>query len=193
MIFWLKTRRAHTVLPASFGAFIGLVAFVGDVTVFLPSLGGSHQVALSLFAPIPLVAGLAFCLESRIAAAEISAVRVVARMDIGLILITAVSSVAIGALVHQITRSSQADITGRNFVFMTGLMLCGRVFFGERAVLVPVMWTLSVVMAGFRPTGDAYPWTIIPETAGTLFAAFAAFLIFAIGILAHLYNSRKIS
>ncbi|MER6441922.1 hypothetical protein ABT275_37135 [Streptomyces sp. NPDC001185] len=193
MIFWLKTRRAFTVLPVSLGVYAVLLAFVGDVAVFLPSLVGSHQVALSLFVPISIVAGLTYSLESRIAAAEVAGTRSVVRMDISFILAVVAVSGMVAFVIGQATTDPQTDATGRNVAFLTGLMLCGRVFVGDRAVLIPVAWTLSVVLTGFRPTGDPYPWTIIPEIASSPFAAAVAAVTLAIGLTAQPYKSRRIS
>ncbi|MEV7865734.1 hypothetical protein AB0P17_06440 [Streptomyces sp. NPDC088124] len=193
MTLWLKARRAHTVLPFSLLLFTVFAVLVRDVVVVLPSIAGSHQVVLSLFVPIPLVAGMALCLESRVAAAEASAVRTVARLDAGLVLATMAAAVSISLLIRQVTQAPQVDITGRNTVFLTGLMLCGRIISRQRAVLIPTVWPIVVVLVGFRPTGDAYPWTIIPEPAGAPHATIAAALFMCTGILAQLYTSRKIS
>ncbi|MFD4256149.1 hypothetical protein ACFWR9_00545 [Streptomyces sp. NPDC058534] len=193
MILWLKARRAPTVLTATFLLFAVLTILIGDVVVVLPSLVGGTQTALSLFVPIPLVAGLTLCLGSGLAAAEAPAVRNVALRDAALVGVTMLSALAVGQLAHQFMQVPPADTIGRNTLFLTGLMLCSRILSQGAAALVPTAWTITVVMVGFRSTGDAHPWTVIAEPVGALHATVGATLMLAGGIFAQLYTSRKIS
>ncbi|MER6166696.1 hypothetical protein [Streptomyces violaceorubidus] len=193
MILWLKARRAPTVLTAAFLLFTILTILIGDVVVVLPSLVGGTQTALSLFVPIPLVAGLTLCLDSGLAAAEAPAVRNMALKDIMLIGATMLSALAVGYLAHQYLQVPPADIIGRNTLFLTGLMLCSRALSQGAAALAPTAWTITVVMIGFRSTGDAYPWTVIAEPSGALHAIVGAIVLLVGGLIARMYTSRKIS
>ncbi|MFG1811198.1 hypothetical protein [Streptomyces sp. NPDC049040] len=190
-MWWLKARRAPTVLTSALVAFLLLACVVQNTLVPLPSLTGSTQVALSLFVPIPLVAALMLCLESRLTAAEISGVRAVAVLDAALVVVTVAAAVAVGMAVDAAFDAGPAGAAGRNTAFLTGLMLCGRAFVGERAVMIPVAWLLLVVLVGFRSTGDPRPWTVVPEPLGAVHATIGTLLVFCVGMLAHLYTSRK--
>lgn len=191
MMWWIKARRVPTFLVGMLAVFAVLVFAVQNTSVFLPSITGKSQVALSLFVPIPLVAGIMLCLESRVAAAEISGVRSIPLLDValttGTMAIATVTSVVAGLVVD----APQAAATGRNTLFLTGLMLCGRAALGQRAVMLPVAWLFLVVLVGFRSSGDPYPWTIVPEPTGALHAAVGAALAFVAGALVQLYTSRK--
>lgn len=191
MDIWLRARRVTSVLAVSITAYLLLVVIVQNVSVFLPSILGSTQVALSLFVPIPLLAGLMLCLDSRIPAAEVSGVRRIALLDAGLISATTgtalIASIAIGWALDL----SHAATCGRNTLFLAGLMLCGRSVMGQRAVMVPVAWLFIVVLIGFRSSGDPYPWTILPEPIYAVHAAAGTALAFITGIAVHLRTSRR--
>lgn len=192
-MWWLKARRVPTVLAAMLVTFVVLVFVVQNTFVLLPSFTGRSQVALSLFVPIPLIAGLMLCLESRIAPAEDSGVRSVALLDAALITAAIGTAVVTSVVAGLVLDAPQAGTAGRNALFLTGLMLCGRAVMGQRAVMIPVAWLFFVVFIGFRPTGDPYPWTIVPEPAGALHAVVGAVLAFLTGTLVQLYTSRKMS
>ncbi|WP_223732919.1 hypothetical protein [Streptomyces purpurogeneiscleroticus] len=192
-MWWLKARRVPTVLTAAFASFVALMFLVQNTVVVLPSFVGRPQVALSFFVPIPLVAGLMLCLESRIASAENSGVRSVALLDAALVAATMAASVLASVSAGLLLHAPQTATTGRNALFLTGLMLCGRAVVGQQAVMLPVAWLLLVVFVGFRNTGDAYPWTIVPEPVGALHALIGAVLMFVIGALTQLYFPRKTS
>lgn len=190
-MWWFKARRAATVLACALLAFFVLLCVVQNALVPLPSISGNSQVALSLFVPIPVVAALMLCLESRLTAAEISGVRAVSVLDAALVLATMTAAVSIGLAVDAVLDANPAAAAGRNTIFLTGLMLCGRAVAGERAVMFPVVWLLLVVLVGFRSTGDPRPWTVVPEPVGAVHAVIGSALVFCAGMLAHLYTSRK--
>lgn len=190
-MWWFKTRRVSTVLPTVFASFVILVLAAQNTFIVLPSFVGRTQVALSLFVPIPLVAGLMLCLESRIAAAENSGVRRTSLLDAALVTGTMVTAVVTSMVAGLALGAPQAGTAGRNTVFLTGLMLCGRAVAGQRAVMIPVAWLLLVVFVGFRNSGDPYPWTIVPEPFGALHASVGAGLMFLAGVLVLLHTSRK--
>ncbi|MDJ1135685.1 hypothetical protein [Streptomyces iconiensis] len=66
MIWWLKARRAPTLLLASYGTFVVLVLLFQGVVAGLPSLlaGGDNPVVATLMAPVPLCVALLVSLDS---------------------------------------------------------------------------------------------------------------------------------
>ncbi|MGW1801503.1 hypothetical protein ACWCQN_37705 [Streptomyces sp. NPDC001984] len=194
MTWWIKTRRAHTVMPAALGLFVLLlVIFQGD-SVALPSLtGGATQVVLALFIPVPLVSGLALCLDMRQAAAESTAIRPVRYMDCGLVIAVAATAAAVSALAGVALGDAVTGAVGRNTLFLTGLMLIARALFGSPGALLPVAWILTVCLCGFGPGNDAYPWTILPEPLSAPHAAAVAVLIFGAGLTVQIRYTRNSS
>ncbi|KAF5997188.1 MULTISPECIES: hypothetical protein [Streptomyces] len=190
MTWWFKARRGHLLLPLAllvFGA--GLYAVQGT-TVLLPSLVGSPRVALSLFVPVPLLAFLMAVLESRLPAAEVSGVRSMTRLDNGLVATVMAAAVLCSVLIASVQGSAAATAGGRNAVFLTGLMLLGRAWAGQTAVMVPVGWLLTVVLVGFRGNVP-HLWTVIALPADNPYAAAASLAVFAIGLAAQIRSSRK--
>ncbi|WP_328871027.1 hypothetical protein OHT76_13380 [Streptomyces sp. NBC_00287] len=192
MMWWVKARRAHTVLPSALGLFaLLLVVFQGD-SVALPSLtAGATQVVLALFIPVPLVSGLAMCLDMRLHADESTAVRPVKYMDSGLVVAVSVFAAAMSALAGVALEDAVTEAVGRNTLFLTGLMLIGRALFGRPGVLLPTAWILAVCLCGFRPGNDAYPWTILPEPLGAPHAAAGAMLMFGAGLIVQIRYARN--
>ncbi|AWK09024.1 hypothetical protein SSP531S_51140 [Streptomyces spongiicola] len=190
-MLWLRARSVRTTLLAGWGVFVILLALLHDTRAILPSLTGTAQVALSLFAPVVLIAALMQCLESRLTAAELSAVRRVRVLDTVLVLTTMVAALLGSAAVSVLTGEPQAATAGRNTFFLTGLMLCGKAVMGRPGVMVPVAWLLAVVGGGFRSSGDAYPWTIVPEPLGAWHAAAGAGLVFALGVAVEFGTVRR--
>lgn len=193
MILWLKARRALVVLPACLVVFIVLVILVQDAIVPLPSIMGRSQVTLSLFLPVPLVAGIARCLELKLSAPEVTGVRPVPLADMAMV--TAVASIGfvLCATAGSLLATPQAFATGRNVLFLVGLMLIGRSVAGEVAVMIPVGWLILTVFVGFRGPGDPYAWSIIAEPARVPHAAVAALLVFLAGLFLMPRTSRKLS
>lgn len=190
-MWWFKVRRTHTILPAAFAIFFLLVLTVEDRVVLLPSvIAGLQHMALMLFVPIPLVAGLMLCLESRLAAPEASGIRTIRLMDASLVIATMTAAVALGLATGSYFDSPQTTAVGRNAVFLTGLMLCIRAVAGQPAVMAPVAWLMVVMFFGSRSGGDPYPWALLPEPPGALHAAVGTVLMFTAGIAALLLTPR---
>ncbi|GGV89886.1 hypothetical protein GCM10015535_44790 [Streptomyces gelaticus] len=194
MTWWIKARRAHTVVPIAFGAYVVLLITFRSGSVVLPSLtGGSTQVALSLFIPIPLLSGLALCLDSRLDAAESTGVRPIRYLDGALVIATVGAAAAASAIVGAAFDDSVTAAVGRNTLFLAGLMLITRPLLGQPGVLLPVAWLLTVCLCGFRAGNDPYPWTIVPEPLGAPHAAAGAALMFAAGLAVQLRFARNLS
>ncbi|MBL3804428.1 hypothetical protein [Streptomyces sp. BRB081] len=191
-MIWLKARRAHTALPAGLLALFALVLLVQDSEMVLPSLlSGLQGTPILLTAPVVITTALIFCLNSRLPSAEISGTRRVAALDVALtatyLLVVTVGCMALGELLS----STEAVAVGRNSAFLVGLALCARPWAGEAATFVPVAWVVAVLVLGFRPTGDPYPWTVTPEPVGAPHAAVAAVLVLVAGLAALYSTSRK--
>lgn len=75
-------------------------------------------------------------------------------------------------------------------LFLTGLMLLGRAWAGQTAVMIPVGWLVTVVLVGFRGNLP-YFWTVIALPADSLFAAAVSLVAFAVGLAAQTRSSRK--
>lgn len=190
-MWWIKTRRVHSILLLTLASFVILVILVQNSTVTLPSITGGSRVALSLFVPVPLVVGLMACLESRLYAPEISGVRLVSLLDLALSVATVTSAVALSVTADWLMELPQAGTAGRNTALLAGLMLCGRPLMRDAAVMIPVGWLIIVVFFGFRDSRDPYSWAIVLEPADSLHAIIAAMLTFAAGIFVQLRSARK--
>ncbi|MFI1165153.1 hypothetical protein ACH4UM_16450 [Streptomyces sp. NPDC020801] len=190
MRWWFKARKGHTLLPLALVLFAAALYGVQDITVLLPSITGSPQVALSLFVPVPLLAFLMAMLESRLPAAEVSGVRAMTRLDNTLVTAVMAAAVLCSALIAALQGTAATATGGRNALFLTGLMLLGRAWAGQAAVMFPVGWLVTVVVIGFRGNVPR-PWTIIALAADNPLAAAASLVVFAVGLAAQIRSSRK--
>ncbi|MFJ9741765.1 hypothetical protein [Streptomyces sp. NPDC101166] len=189
-MWWFKVRRGHTLLPVALAVFTAALCSVQDHTVLLPAITGSPRVALSLFVPVPLFAILMAMLESRLPAAEASGVRSVARLDSALVTAVMAAAVVCSVAVAALQGTATATTGGRNALFLTGLMLLGRAWAGQGAVMLPVGWLVTVAVIGFRGNVPR-SWTVIALPADDLFAAAASLVVFALGLAAQIRSSRK--
>lgn len=190
MRWWFKARKGHTLLPLALALFTLALYAVQDTAVLLPSITGSPRVALSLFAPVPLFALVMAMLESRLPAAETSGARSLTRLDNALVAMVMAAALLCSVLVAGLQGTVAATTGGRNALFLTGLMLLGRAWAGQAAVMVPVGWLVSIVVVGFRGNVPR-PWTIVALPADNVLAAAACLTMFAIGLVAQIRSSRK--
>ncbi|MDT0306063.1 hypothetical protein RM780_03680 [Streptomyces sp. DSM 44917] len=196
MIWWLKARRALVALPLGLTVLALLALVIQDGSAALPSLtisgsGSTGQTRVMLFAPIPLVASVALCLDARLPPAEASGVRPVRAMDALLVASVTLAAVALCLGLGAALDSAAVAAAGRNSAFLTGLLLCVRPFAGQPAVMVPVAWVLAVVLIGFRSAGDPYAWAILPEPPGAPHAALGTALVLITGLAALLRGPRS--
>ncbi|MFF7330927.1 hypothetical protein [Streptomyces sp. NPDC008150] len=191
MTWWFRARRAGTLLPLGLVVLgVGLYA-AGGGTVLLPSFGGGMAtVVLSVFVPVPLLGLLMLSLESGLPAAEATAVRSVARLDVMLVGAVLVAAVLVSGLVAAVTRSDAALVAGRDTVFLTGLMLLGRVRMGRTAVLLPVGWLMAFVLTGSR-AGRPRSWNIVALPPESVLAAAAAVLMCGAGLAVQSRSPRR--
>ncbi|WP_409471194.1 hypothetical protein [Streptomyces sp. HC307] len=182
MHLWLRTRQIP-VLAAALVAYAALTAAAGDTMVDLPSLGSDAARPLVLFAPLLACMGLAFCLSSRLPAAEASGSRPVPRFDQALVLITALATVAVAYTVTVLLDASTANTAGRNTAFLVGLMLCARRVAGHQAAAItPVAWVITMMLIGNSGgNGQAQPWSVILMPPDHIPAALTATAMLALG------------
>ncbi|MET7497963.1 hypothetical protein [Streptomyces sp900116325] len=190
MTWWFKARRGHTLLPLALVVFAACLYAVQDNTVLLPALLGSPRVALSMFVPVPLLAFLMAVLESRLPSAEVSGVRSMTRLDNVLVTTVMAAAVLCSVLIASMQGTAAATTGGRNAVFLAGLMLLGRAWAGQTAVMIPVGWLVSVVVVGFRGNVP-HSWTVIALPAVNPYAAAASLVVFVVGLAAQIRTSRK--
>ncbi|WJV48578.1 hypothetical protein [Streptomyces flavofungini] len=187
MTWWFKARRIWSVLVPCLVAFALVVAGFHGVAVEFPSLlvGGSNDFLLMLLAPVLVTSGLLLCLSSRLEEGEAVAWRPVSRYDTVLIVAAGAFAVAVGCAVGQSSGSDDAWSTGRNTLFLTGLMLLVHTVAPQGAVAVPVGWIFTVVFVGFDQFHRPYPWTVLPRSPSDLPAFTAALVAFTAGLVAH--------
>ncbi|MFE9019871.1 hypothetical protein ACFYNL_15040 [Streptomyces sp. NPDC007808] len=189
----MAVRRAHTVIPGCIAVYWVLLAVTRGDVVLVPSLSdpGGATAPLLQFVPISLAAGLMLSLESRPKHWEDAAVRRVDCFDAALAVATTSAGAAI-ALVHGfLVGADDVVATGRNAVFLIGIMLCARLWLGTAAISVPVLWLFAVFLVGFRSPHDPYPWTVVAEPLRTPHALIATVVAFAAGTLSFFIAPRR--
>ncbi|WP_147266843.1 hypothetical protein [Streptomyces diacarni] len=194
MTWWIKARRAHTVLPGMFLPFCFLAVLWRDTVLDLPSfLAGTLPAPVIALLPILLCAALALCLDSRLPAAETTATRRVAWMDTALAGATVLAACATALLAWKLSGADAGLNLGRDTAFLVGLMLLVRSVAGSRAVLAPVAWGFAVLFLGSAPDGHIYFWTVLLRPSTDPIAAAAAVLACAGGLAALLVRPATTS
>ncbi|MET8130215.1 hypothetical protein ABZV67_45340 [Streptomyces sp. NPDC005065] len=196
MTLWVRCRRATTTLPAGCAAAFALAVLLGGTAVPLPALtlGGSASVQLSQFVPVLLAGILAFCLDTRVPAAEASGIRKIRRLDAALVLgVVALLELAgaLTALALDEPFTHPLWTLGRNTACAAGLLLLVRPWLDRAAVMVPVAMVFGVVLFGFRRPTDPYPWGFVLEPATSPLAASACAVIAAAGLATHVLAAKK--
>ncbi|MEU3792791.1 hypothetical protein AB0F07_23805 [Streptomyces fructofermentans] len=192
-MWWLKARRGSVMLPIAWVLYAGLLLAVQDSVVILPSVIGAADVVLSLFVPVPVLALLMYCLESRLRFAEISGVRNVGARDAALSATAAVGALLLSAAIGMLVHFPDAVAVGRNTFFLVGLMLCARPFCKDYAVMIPVTWLLSIVFLGFKKNREPQAWAINLQSTESWVSATISLLALLAGLLVQLRTSRRIS
>jgi hypothetical protein len=193
VIWWCKVRRLH-LLAGSLAMYFALSLLTRDTVVVLPdflSPGGGAQMLLPTFFSVLPAVGLIACLESRVAAPEITGVRRIGTLDLGLSVATVVAATLLGFVVAWWSGDMQTAAGGRNSAFLVGLALAVRSVAGGPAVMAPVLWPLIVAFFGFHGRGRPYHWTVLPEPHNVWYAAVGAALAFAVGLAAQSRTARK--
>ncbi|MFE3514755.1 hypothetical protein [Streptomyces sp. NPDC059166] len=193
MIWWLKTRLAHTVLAPGLAVFVLLTFLFQDGTIVLPAISvtAGNSVLLSGFSPLLVVGALVQCLDSRLTAAEAAGVRPVARLDTGLVLGVLAAVVALTASGAVLLDSPGVAMAGRNTLFLTGLALCGRGRLGRSSVVLPTAWIFLVVLVGHRTAEDFFPWAFTGLALASPTAALAAGAMSLAGVAVNHYMTSR--
>ncbi|MGW2698808.1 hypothetical protein [Streptomyces sp. NPDC001340] len=190
MRWWLKTRRTFTVLTALTTVAMGLSVWIGGESVLLPSFfSNSQQAVLTVFLPVPVVAALSLCLDSRLAGFETAAVRFMPARDALLVLAAVAGCTVLAGACWSATGMAVA----RNVAFLTGLTLMARPWARQAAVMIPVTWIALVVFFSRRPYPDPDPWTVLPEPASAVHAVAAASMALAAGLAVLLRTRQELS
>lgn len=192
-MWWLKTRRAHLMIPVAWASYAALLLIVRDNIVALPSMIGASSVVLSLFVPVPVFALLMNCLESRLDFAEAAGTRNVGALDAALSLAAVLGAWILGSAVDSVTKFTGVTSVGRNTFFLVGLMLCARPICKKYSVMIPVAWLFCVVFLGFDNSREPRSWTIILEPIGNWVSAIVSLVIFILGLVVQMRSSRRIS
>lgn len=191
--WWLKTRLVHTVLTGGLLAFTALTLTFQDTAVLLPSLSinAGNTVVLASFTPLLIAGALAQCLDSRLVAAELTGTRPVYWMDTGLVTATMAVVTAVTWTGGTLLDSPAIHQTGRNTLFLTGLMLAARAFAGRAGIMAPLAWIFAVIFLGRRTATDFHPWAVTGLPIDTRHAAAAAALALVLGtVLNQLLHQR---
>lgn len=193
MTWWLKARQVVPVLGTGLAVIAFAVCLFTDADASLVSWTVSHQtVPVLTFAPLVLAATLAFCLDSRLPEAELTAIRPVPAMDAALISSAVAVSVVIAGSAYAVTRIDDALVLGRNALFLTGLMLIARSFIARGGIVVATGWVLVVILVGRRTPVEYFPWAVTGLPIGTPHATVAAVSAITLGVLLTFLTARKL-
>ncbi|MBU7596581.1 hypothetical protein JGS22_002745 [Streptomyces sp. P38-E01] len=180
-------------MPLALVVFTVLALLLHDSVAVLPSLTltGGTRMQLAMFVPVVVLVALGRCLDARLPAPEVSGVRHVLWLDAALTVVAVLAAAAVGVALGSVLDSEAALVLGRNTAFLTGILLCGRAVFGTVAVLLPVLWIVTVMLVGFRTWTDPYFWSVLPEPHGEPHAMVLAVTALLCGILVHQFSTRR--
>ncbi|MBU7596976.1 hypothetical protein JGS22_004810 [Streptomyces sp. P38-E01] len=185
MRLWWAVRRPWYVL-AAVAVYGVLLLAVRDELVQVPAvtLAGGAGIKLAVFLPLLVCVAQLLCLERRLEAAEVTAVRPVVRADRGMLALVGVAVLALGALLHRYAEVGAALASGRNVLLLLGLALVVRHWYGATAASAVVTAVLfGCAMVGLRATDDPYPWAVPLEPWDRPHAAVFSVLVFAVGVV----------
>ncbi len=190
MKYWRKARLLGALL---FGAMATIVALLLPITVLTatPSPGGATVgLATVLALAVPVIAG--WSISRGDCAMEQRSVRPVAMLDLGLVLIAAITVATGAAALRAADLSPVGLIAARATVTYTGLMLAAVGFVGwANASMAPVVYFVAVVIAG-RGSDVEHPaiWAWIAAREDATFSLAAALVTLATGIIVFLRTAR---
>jgi hypothetical protein len=193
VIWWLKARLTHTVLAGGLAGFMVLTCCAQGRYMVLPGLAqvGQNNVMLVFFTPLFVVGTLAHCLDSRLASAETSGVRRVPWLDTALVVATIAIVLAFTGAGDRMLHSWAVFQTGRDVVFLMGLMLAARPFSGRAGIMVPLAWVFAVVYFGRIDGLHYHAWAVTAQPSHSVSAAVATGIAFIVGILLNQFVPRK--
>ncbi|MFB7501879.1 hypothetical protein ACFC09_45840 [Streptomyces sp. NPDC056161] len=194
MIWWFKARRIAPVLVPSLLTCLVVIGLAHAWTIELPGLltGSHNRIFLLYLVPILPASALNLALTSRLTEAETAAAREVRRYDLALICGAAAALTLGGVLIGAASGAPEAWASGRNMLFLTGLMLLAHAIKAEAAVAAPSAWVFLVMFFGFDQYRYPYFWSILPHAPGHLISLAAAILTFAAGLVAFATQRRAL-
>ncbi|MET9774224.1 hypothetical protein ABZ023_08100 [Streptomyces sp. NPDC006367] len=194
MTWWLRVRLVPTVLMSALAGYTLLLLTVRDGTVILPaiSVNAGNTVPLAFFLPLLVAGPLAHCLDSRQPHAELTGIRRTAWRDTVLAAASTAAALALTGLVHAVTSADVTLQTGRNTLFLTGLMLTARAVLGRAGIVVPLGWVFAVILLGRRTSSTFHSWAVTALPPGTGHATAAAALSVTAGVAATFITARKL-
>lgn len=186
MSLWWAVRRPWYVLAALAG-YLLLVVAVREQLVHVPAvtLAGGSGVKLVVFVPLLVCVVQLLCLERRLDAAELTAVRPVVRADRAMVAVVGLAVIALGAALHKFAGVQSALASGRNVLLLLGLALLVRHLYGAVAAASAATAVLfACVLVGLRSPYDPYPWAVPLEPWDRPHAAAISMLVFVAGLAA---------
>lgn len=193
MNWWFKARQIVPVVGTGLAVVAFAVCFFTDANASLMSWTVSHQtVPVLTFAPLVLAATLAFCLDSRLPEAELTAIRPVSVMDALLISSAVAAAVTVAIAAFAVRHIDEALILARNTLFLTGLMLIARSFIDRGGIVVATGWVLVVILIGRRTPVEYFPWAVTGLPIGSSHATIAAVVAITLGVLLTFLTARKL-
>ncbi|WP_344259747.1 hypothetical protein [Streptomyces sodiiphilus] len=179
--------RRPWIILASVVLYTGLLLLVREHVVYVPSITvlGNAGMKLMNFLPLIVCLALLFCLDRRLGHAEVTGTRRVVLADRGLVLATAGAVLLVGATLHLQLGMPTATAAGRNTLFLAGLALLVRAWFGGIvAASAMTGWLFITVTAGLRAPHDPYPWGLLLEPWNNTPAAVATAITALLGLTA---------
>ncbi|MFE9457123.1 hypothetical protein [Streptomyces californicus] len=185
MILWIRARRAFPVLVPGLLVFLAVITVGRQENVLLPGLinSGRNHVQLVHFAPLIVTSTLAHCLAQRLAEAELTTVRRIRLLDVGLVTVTTALAVSASCLVAGITHTDLVYEAGRNTLFLVGLMLIAGGLHPQAATLSPVAWVFAAMFAGYRDYDRPWIWAVTLHPAHIVVTACFCLLVFTAGLV----------
>lgn len=181
MMWWLKVRRTPY-LVAAVGAYLTVLALVGENRVPLISFTGVATAAIAAMAPLIIMAAIMGTIASRDGHHEPLACRRVWRGDIGLVVVTAAVCI-LGAWVLRHTQPFVVEAS-RNLAGFVGTALIIRAFVSERAAVALTTAAVLVAAAFGHGRRGLHPWAWPLADGANVPAALAAGTLFAAGLVA---------
>ncbi|MFJ7423731.1 hypothetical protein ACIQXD_34775 [Streptomyces uncialis] len=158
----------------------------------MPSLlaGGSSPVFLMQMTPLIVTSALAYCLAQGVPEIEATTLRKVRVLDAALATVLVAVVVLVSLSTGIVADSQEATMTGRNTLFLTGLMLLARSLHDQAASAVPVGWVFAVMFAGYRDFHRPWPWAVTLHPANYVPTLALCLLVFGTGLAVHIRTRR---
>lgn len=184
MILWVRARRVLPVLVPCLLAFLMVITAGRQESVLLPGLigGGRNRVQLVHLAPLIVTSALTYCLNQKLAEAELTTVRRIRLLDAALSTAAVALAASVSCLLAGITHADLLYEVGRNTAFLAGVMLIAGALHPQAATLAPVAWVFTVMFAGYRDYDQPWIWAVTLHPAHIVVTASFCLVVFATGL-----------